>query len=427
METQVRTAFRSRDFRRYFLGYATSLLGTAMAGTAATFAFLDTGRGAGGLGLIMACGIVPVLLALPVSGVVADRLGSRRVLLFADALRCGNRAGFAATLVAVHRPPVWVFLLFAVVEGAGDGFFFPAYSALIPRLVGPELLTPANALLGIARSTSSVLGPSLSGVLVAAFGSAPVLCVDSASFAACFVALLGIPIEVPTAPAKSFRADFRQGWSVFSAHPWLWLQTLQFALFNFLVWAPFLVLGPTLAETRYGGARAWGVTMGAYGLGAVLGGWSLLRRRGEPRRPLIIAIVATTSYALAPGAFSLGLPIPAIVAAMTLCGAGTAVSGALYSSIQQRVLPSEALARVSSYNYLGAFAIGPIGLALAGPIGGAVGYRALLAFGALYHVGSCALMLALPKARTIPAACPDEDERDSCHGSDPGVTVRAWG
>jgi MFS family permease len=425
METQVRGAFRSREFCRYFLGYAASLLGTAMAGTASTFAFLDTGRGAGDLGLIMACGIVPVLLALPVSGVVADRLGSRRVLLFADALRCGNRAGFAATLVAVQRPPVWVFVFFAVVEGAGDGFFFPAYSALIPRLVGPELLTPANALLGIARSTSSVLGPSLSGVLVAAFGSAPVLCVDSASFAVCFIALLGIPIEVPAAPAKSFRADFRQGWSVFSAHPWLWLQTLQFALFNFLVWAPFLVLGPTLAETRYGGARAWGVTMGAYGLGAVLGGWGLLRRRGEPRRPLFVALVATTSYALAPGAFSLGLPIPAIVAAMTLCGAGTAVSGALYSSVQQRVLPGDALARVSSYNYLGAFAIGPIGLALAGPVGGAVGYRGLLAFGALYHLGSCALMLALPWARTVPAACPDEDERDSCQGPDPGVTVRA--
>ena len=435
MKTQVRTAFRSRDFRRYFLGYTTSLLGTAMAGTASTFAFLDTGRGAGGLGLIMACGIVPVLLALPVSGVVADRLGSRRVLLFADALRCGNRAAFAATLVAVDRPPVWVFVFFAVVEGAGDGFFFPAYSALIPRLVEPELLTPANALLGIARSTSSVFGPSLSGVLVAAFGSAPVLGLDSASFAVCFVALLGIPIEVPTAPAnpkaptalaKSFRADLGQGWSVFSAHPWLWLQTLQFALFNFLVWAPFLVLGPTLADTRYGGPRAWGVTMGAYGLGAVLGGWTLLRRR-EPRRPLIVAVLATTSYALAPGAFSLGLPIPAIVAAMTLCGAGTAVSGALYSSVQQRELPSEALARVSSYSYLGAFAIGPLGLALAGPVGGAVGYRGLLAFGALYQFGSCALMLALPWARTVPTACPDEDERDSCQRPDPGVTVRAPG
>jgi MFS family permease len=433
MKTQVRAAFGSRDFRRYFLGYATSLLGSAMAATAATFAFLDTGRGAGGLGLIMACGIVPVLLALPVSGVVADRLGARRVLLFADALRCGDRAAFAATLLAVHRPPVWVFVFFAFVEGVGDGFFFPAYSALIPRLIGPEVLTPANALLGIAKSTSSVIGPSLAGVLVAAFGSAPVLVVDAASFAVCFLALLGIPIEVPAAPAKSFRSDFREGWSVFSAHPWLWMQTVQFALFNFLVWAPFLVLGPTLAETRYGGARAWGVTMGAYGLGAVLGGGSLLRRR-EPRRPLIVALVTTVSFALAPGAFALGLPVPAIVALMTLCGAGTAVSGALYSSIEQRVLPSEALARVSSYNYLGAFAIGPIGLALAGPAGGALGYTRVLAFGALYHVGSCALMLALPKARTVPAAapgqaaaCPGEAERDSCQGSGPGVTVRAQG
>lgn len=403
MKTQVRAAFGHRGFRRYFLGYAASLLGSAMAGTASTFAFLATGRGANGLGPVMACGIVPILLALPVSGVVADRVGARRVLLFADALRCGDRAAFALALVAVHRPPIWVFVFFAVVEGIGDGFFFPAYSALVPRLVDSATLTSANALLSAARSICSVVGPSLSGVLIAAFGSAPVLGLDSASFAVCFVALLGIPIAVPESASAgpAFRADLKDGWSVFRAHPWLWTQTLQFALFNFLVWAPFLVLGPTLAETRYGGARAWGATMGAYGLGAILAAGVLLRRP-EPRRPLIIGIVATASYALAPGAFALGLPVPAIVATMAVCGAGAAASGALYSSIEQRVLPTEALARVSSYNYLGAFALGPLGLALAGPAGAALGYGRLLALGALYQTGSVAVMLALPMARTVP-------------------------
>lgn len=419
MKTQVHATFRHRGFRRYFLGYTTSLLGTAMAGTASIFAFLGTGHGAGGLGLFLAAGIVPVLFALPVSGVVADRLGARRVLLFADGLRCAGRVAFAVTLVAVHRPPLWVFILLAVVDGVGDGFFFPAYGALVPRLVDSATLTSANALLGVANSTCSVIGPSLSGVLIAAFGSAPVLGLDAASFAVCFIALLGIRIEAPAPAAAGFRADLREGWSVFAAHPWFWMQTLQFALFNFLVWAPFLVLGPTLAETRYGGARAWGVTMGAYGLGSIIGGGTLLRRR-EPRRPLIVGIAATAAYALAPGAFALGLPIPAIAAVMTVCGAGTAVAGALYSSVQQRVLPAQALARVSSYNYLGAFALGPLGLAIAGPVGGAVGYGRLLAFGALYQLGSVALMLALPKARTVPAgadSCPDDAERDSCQGA----------
>jgi MFS family permease len=408
MKTQVgrRAALADRGFRRYFLGYAASLLGSAMAGPATIFAFLDTGRGASPLGLVLALGIVPVLLCLPIAGVVADRIGCRRVILFADALRCVNRAGFTAALLLAHRPPVWVFVLFIFIEGAGDGFFFPAFNALIPRLVDDEILTPANVLMSMARNGAAVLGPSLSGALVAAFGPPPVLGLDAASFAASFLALLGIPLAIPAAPGapKRFRADLREGWSVFAAHPWYWMQTLQFALFNLVVWAPFLVLGPTLCALRYDGARAWGITMGCYGLGGILGAGLLLRRGREPRNPLLTGIVCTAAYALAPGGYALGLPLAAIAVLMVLCGCGTSTAGALYATVSQRALPAEARARVSSYNVLGAFALGPLGLAVAGPVGAAVGYPALLGFGACYQLVSVAILLAVPAGRRLPEA-----------------------
>ena len=424
METQVdaataalrpsrsrRAALAHRGFRRYFLGYSASLLGSAMAGTATTFAFLDTGRGANLLGVVLALGIVPIRLCLPVAGVVADRIGARRVVLFADGLRCVNRAGFTAALLLVHRPPVWVFGVFIFVEGAGDGFFYPAFSALIPRLVDDEVLTPANVLMSMARSGAAVIGPSLSGALVAVFGPAPVLGLDATSFAVSFVALLGIPVAVPAAAdgPKRFLAELREGWSVFTAHPWFWMATLQFALFNFVVWAPFLVLGPTLSELHYGGARAWGVTMGCYGLGSIIGGSLLLRGR-EPRDPLLLGIVLTAAFGLAPAAFALRLPLAAIAVLMVACGAGTSASGALYSTVEQRNLPADALARASSYNVLGAFALGPLGLAIAGPVGGAVGYRTLLGFGAIYQFVSVGLLLAIPAGRRL--------------SPDPGATTR---
>lgn len=420
--TSRRAALGRRDFRRYYIGYATSLLGTAMGGMAEIFAFLSTGRGADGLGLVSASGIVPILLCLPIAGVVADRLGARRVLLYADGLRFLSRAAFAATMFAEHRPPVWVFLMFSALDGAGEGLFFPAYSALIPQLVDRDILVPANALLGIARSLSAVIGPSLSGALVAAFGAAPVLAADSASFGVCFLALFGIPIGIPAVEKRGLRADLREGWSVFAAHPWLRMQTVQFALFNCLVWAPFLILGPTLADTRYGGARAWGVTMGAYGLGAIIGGGTLLRWR-EPRRPLFVALIATAGYGLAPAGYALGLPLPAIAGLMMLAGAGSATAGALYASVEQQVLPSEALARVSAYTVLGAFALGPIGLVLAGPAGGAVGYRTVLATGAIYQFASTALMLAIPAGRRVPGVTAAEPSvaSDSAPGTRAGT------
>ena len=402
----MKTQLRADSFRRYSLGYATSLLGTAMAGTANVFAFLDTGHGADGLGLVLAAGIVPILLCLPVAGVVADRIGARRVILFADGLRCLNRAAFTATLLLVHRPPVWVFVLFICVQNSGDGLFFPAYNALIPRLVDQDALVSANAQMSVARSATSVVGPSLSGVLVAAFGPALVLGLDSLSYAVSFAALLGIPVSLPPATGERprFARDLREGWSVFASHPWYWMQTLQFALFNFLVWAPFLVLGPTLSATHYGGARAWGVTIGCLGLGQVIGAGVLLRRRVTPRHPLLISIITTAAYALAPGAFALKLPLAAIAGLMVVSGAGTAISGTLAASVAQRVLPEEALARVSSYNVLGAYALGPIGLAIAAPIGGRRGYTTVLGFGAVYQLASVAVLLAIPAARQIKSA-----------------------
>lgn len=406
------------QFRRYSVGYATSLLGTAMAGPANVFAFLDTGRGADGLGLVLATGIVPILLCLPVAGVVADRIGCRRVILFADGLRCLNRAAFTATLLLVHRPPVWVFVFFICLQNSGDGLFFPAYSALIPRLVDEDALVSANAQMSVARSAASVIGPSLSGALVAAFGPALVLGLDSASYAVSFVALLGIPVSLPKvgSAAGRFRRDLREGWSVFASHPWYWMQTLQFALFNFLVWAPFLVLGPTLSAQHYGGARAWGVALGCVGLGAIIGGSVLVRGR-EPRQPLLISIIATSAYALAPGVFALRLPLPAIAVLMIVCGIGTSISGTLSTAVAQRVLPEDARARVSSYNVLGAFALGPIGLAIAAPIGGVIGYTTLLGFSAVYQLASVGLLLAIPAARrtkTVTAPCEAPTSASTC-------------
>lgn len=416
MSTQVqdknavrRKVFAQPAFRRYYLGYATSMFGTAMAGTATSFAFLDTGRGASGLGLVMACGIAPLLLCLPLAGVLADRFGSRRVLLTADGLRCANRAAFALCLVAVPRLPLAVFVFFSVVEYIGDGLFLPAYSALIRRLVDDELLQPANALLSVANSTFAVLGPAIAGVLVAAFGPPLVLGLDAASYAVCFLVLLGIPLAAPGASRSTLRplADLREGWSVFAAHRWLWLSTLQFALFNFAVWAPYLVLGPTVSRLDYGGARTWGVALGSWGLGAMASGLAMARLR-QIRRPLIVGILGTAGYALAPAGFALGLPLPAIAVLLVIGGGATQISGVLYATVEQRVLPVDALARVNSYNYLGAFALGPLGLLVAGPVGGAVGYRAVLGFGAVFQLLCTGLLLALPAGRRLPgAASPD--------------------
>ena len=115
-----------RDFRRFYAGDATSLLGSSMSTVAIAWAVLGSGANATGLGYVFAAAVVPQVLLMAIAGVVADRFGRRRVMLTADALRCAAQASLAAAVFA-GRPALWVFVLLAWLVGTGEAFFTPAH------------------------------------------------------------------------------------------------------------------------------------------------------------------------------------------------------------------------------------------------------------------------------------------------------------
>ncbi|MFB8237731.1 MFS transporter [Kitasatospora purpeofusca] len=396
-----------RDFRWFFVGYATSLVGSSMAPVAVAFAVLGDGGGGTELGWVMAARILPIVLVMLFGGVVADRLGSRRVMLAADVLRCAVQGVFAVLLLTGHAR-LWAMVALVAVWGLGEGVFLPSLGALVPALVRREERLPdANTLLGLARSVSTVAGPALAGVITAGYGPGAVLVIDAVTYGVGALALARLSVAPPGVKATagagagdredSMLADLRKGWSAFRSRRWLWVTTVQMGLFNLLVWAPFLVLGPLTAQRELGGARAWGLVMGVYGVGAVLGGLLMLGRR--PGRPLAVATVATLGWALPSASLAAGLPLGWTVAAALVAGSGSAVCGSLYESTLQRWVPAEVLARVTAFGGLGAFVLGPLGLAAAGPLADRVGVAAVLAFGAGWQLLAAAAVLAVRAVR----------------------------
>ncbi|MFF0298110.1 MFS transporter [Kitasatospora sp. NPDC004614] len=384
---------RGREFRLFFIGFAVSLFGSSMASVAVAFAVLDSGGGGSGLGVVMTARILPIVLLLVLGGAAADRLGPRPVMLGSDGLRFATQAVMAVLMFTAHDR-VWAMAVLMVFWGLAEAVFMPALDALLPRLVPAGELSDANALLGIARNGVAVAGPALAGGLTAVAGPGWVLLVDALSYAVGGVALA--LLQLPRAARQpsgeaSLLSELRAGWSEFSSRRWQWVSTLQACLFNLLVWAPFLILGPVVADARLGGAGGWGVVMGAYGAGAVLGGLVLLGRR--PTRPLRLAIAATAGWALPSGALALGWPLPLVAVAAVGAGVTSIVCMTLFATLTQRHVPAEALGRVSAYGTLGAFAFGPVGLALAGPIADRVGTGSVLGFGAAWQLASCALTL----------------------------------
>jgi MFS family permease len=396
-----------RNFRRFYTGYVTSLLGSSMSSVAIAWAVLDSGASATSLGFVFAANVVPQVLLMPLAGAIADRLGRRRVMLAADLLRCGAQASMAAALFA-GRPALWLFVLLAWLEGTGTAFFTPALNALTVEIAPSEQLANANALYGLAGSATRIAGPALGGILVAFAGSAVVVAADAASFAVSVLALsvLQIPGTAPgragapgPAVRRTLRGDMAEGWADFRSRTWLWVVSVQFAFFNLITWAPWMLLGPVMGHEYLGGAAVWGAIMAVQGAGAIAAGLGSLGRR--PRRPMVIATVGTFCYALPDIPMALHAAAPWVAAAAFFCGAGSAVFSTFSSTATQQQVPPELLARVNSLTLFPAYGIGVIGYAIDGPLASLLGAGAVFGIGAVYGLLSSAVVLAVPDVRAV--------------------------
>jgi MFS family permease len=426
------------NFRRFYAGYVTSLLGSSMSTVAIAWAVLESGASATGLGYVFAAAVVPQVLLMAIAGAVADRLGRRRVMLAADALRCAAQASLAGAVFA-GRPALWVFVLLASLVGTGEAFFTPALDALTVEIAPRDQLGNANALFGLATSATRIAGPALGGLLVALTGPGTVVAVDAASYAVSVLALSLLTMPGGTAgsgtagsgtagsgtagsgtagsgtagggtagggtagvtPAgrRALWRDMAEGWTEFRSRTWLWATTVQFAFFNLITWAPWMLLGPVMGRAYLGGAAVWGAIMGVQGAGAITAGLLSLGR--HPRRPIVVATIGTFCYALPDVPMALHASAVWVAAAAFCCGAGSAVSGTFTGTAMQQQVPPEMIARVSALSIFPAYGIGVIGYAIDGPLAAAFGPTAIFGVGAVYGLLSSAAVLTLRSVRQV--------------------------
>jgi predicted MFS family arabinose efflux permease len=390
---RLRLLAGERNFRTFYAGYSTSLLGTAMSRIALTFAVLDSGGTAAQLGLVFAASVFPQVLVMLGGGVLADRIGRRPLMLVTDAARLAVQATLA-TVLFTGRPSLWLFMLLSAALSVGEGFFNPALGGLRAEMVPADNLPDANAMLSVAGSATTIAGPALAGLLIALTSPAVVIAIDAASYGVSVAALAVMRIPPASRPTQSPWRDLAESWAVFRAQTWLWVTTLQYSLFNLFTWAPYLLLGPILARQYLGGAGAWGLVMAAFATGSVLAGLFMVGRR--PPRPVAIAAIGMFGYPIPCLLLALHAPAYAVAAAALAAGAGGTVGGTLTSSLQQQRVPRQMLARMSAIELTVSYSLGSAGWAAIGPLAGVVGAVPLLGFAAGWGIASAAVVLALP-------------------------------
>jgi MFS family permease len=404
---------QERPFRLLWLGRTASTFGDSLVAVALAFAVLRIGGNAAWIGYVLASFSGAQVAFLLIGGVWADRLPRRLVMLTCDAVR-GLVDAFIAVMLLTGNMQLWMFLVTTAIFGAASAFFRPASTGLVPQTVSAGRLQEANGLLSISQSAARLLGPALSGVIVAVSQPAWVFAIDAVTFAvsAAFLSTLRVSSSRPA--RQRFFSDLADGWREVRSRSWLVVGLTAVAFLN-LGMAPFLVLGPAIAATELGGPQIWGFIAAIGGGGALLGGTAAIRLR--PRRPL----VACFSLWLVGGWLPLALlpPLPAILIAVASLGFGfgSTCGNALWETAMQREIPPELRSRAYSFDMLVSVVFLPIGQALVGPIAGAIGTRATLAAATVLTTVPSALALLVPSVRGL------EDDSAAVVHEDPVLKV----
>jgi len=210
--------------------------------------------------------------------------------------------------------------------------------------------------------------------MVVASSSGWPFAIDSLTFLLSAIAVWSLRATISdrmTSAGGSFTRQLIAGWTFVRDRTWL-LRLIAFtAAINVVGVAPFLVLGPTLAEQHGGGPATWGAAATGFAVGAVLGG--LLAMRVEPQQPVRTAVWSATAICPLFVAFVASMPAWVLAPLAAIAGAQTSVLNIYSSTTIQRRTPADYLGRVMSFVFFGSMVLLPAGLGLAGVLADLIG------------------------------------------------------
>jgi MFS family permease len=372
--------FVHREYRVLISALAISIFGSGMWAVAMVYQVIHLGGGPLELSLVAAAGSVGLVAFVLAGGIAADRIPQRRLII---AVEGANLAVIAAIsgLALAGLLQLWHVAAGAFVLGVGAAFFFPAYSAILPRILPAEDLLAANGMEGSMRPVlQQAAGPAVAGIVVAALSpshalTTVALCHLSAFIVLNFLGQHGLAARLNgaedgggTAPGtRSFFHDLREGVSYTLRTPWL-LWTLIWACISvlFLI-GPIEVLLPFVVRDQLGGdSSVFGFLLAVMGVGAALG--SLLTASLRlPRRYLTVMMVSWGAGSLPLAAVGIMDNFWTIAAALFIFGATGSVGMVIWGTLLQRRVPPHLLGRVSSLDFFVSLALMPVSMAVAGP------------------------------------------------------------
>jgi len=367
-------ALRSRNYRLFFSGQGVSLVGTWITRIATSWLVYRLTGSELLLGVVGFCGQIPTLVLAPFTGVLVDRWDRHRILVWTQALSMLQSLALAVLALA-GIITVSEILVLQVAQGMINSFDTPARQAFVVEMIEDRADLPnAIALNSSMVNASRIVGPSIGGILIAAFGEGWCFMLDAISYVAVIASLLMMTVVRTEREPRTTRAvdELRAGWDyVTHSHP-IRIALLMLALVS-IMGMPYTVLMPVIASAvLHGGAHTLGFLMTASGTGALLGALYLASRSSVLGLGRVIAI-ATAVFGGGLCVFGLSHVLWLSLAILPFIGAGFMIQMASTNTVIQTIVEERLRGRVMAFYTMAFLGTAPIGSLLAGVVAARIG------------------------------------------------------
>ena len=395
-------ALRHRNFRLWFFGQFTSLVGTWMQTIAQNWLVYQLTGSAWDLGLLNFVGAIPLVPLTLHAGAIADRFSKRRIIFLTQASMMAL-AFVLAILCATGLVRLWHVLALAFLLGAVQAIDIPARQAFVIELVGREDLANAIALNSGTFHGARVIGPAVAGILVATLGVSGAFFLNGVSF----LAVLGALFMMDATRIQRAETDDKSGTDLWGGARYIAGNrtpsaiVLLISLTAFLA-VPYYVLVPIFAkEVLGGGAGMYGGLMSAAGVGAVLGAL-YVASGGAVRRKGTLLTAGSLSLPVLLLAFSLSRSYPGAIFLLAAIGFAFVILNAPANSLLQSLVPDHLRGRVLAIYvslFLGLMRLGGLLVGLLASATSATAALAITGTGSL--VASLLVLRKFPELRRM--------------------------
>lgn len=366
---------------------------------------------AGQASIVAGATTLPLLFSTLIAGAAVDYFGRRRVAMVADALSGAAVAGvpLLAWTFGANAVNVVALAILGALAAAFDPAGMTARQSMLPEAAARAgwSLDRTNSIYEAIQMLAFTVGPGLGGLMIAQVGGIATMWITSAAFGLSLFATATLRLEGAGRPQRATRpVGLATGIAEGLRFVWSLRVLRTLALIDLVVTALYLpmesVLFPKYFTDRQQPAQL-GWTLMALSLGGLVGavGYAVLAAYGRKRTIMLVAVltfgVATTIIALLP-------PLPVILVLCALIGLVYGPIQPIYAYVVQTRAPQYLRGRATGVMASLAFAAGPLGLVLAGPLTDAAGLRAAFLALALPIVVCGLVCLPLPSLHELDRA-----------------------